>query len=69
MFLLLQVLKEAEDDIAVDANSTFNFQIKILNILHRQPEINLPVALFKLATALAADGVSMCMFQKILKFV
>jgi len=44
----------------VDANSTFNFQVKILNILHPQPEINLPVALFKLATALAADGVSMC---------
>ena len=69
MLLLLQVLREDEDDIAVDANSTFNFQGKILNILHPQPEVNLPVALFKLATVLAADGVSMCMCQKILKFV
>jgi hypothetical protein len=69
MLLLLQVLREDKDDIAVDANSAFNFQVKILDILYPKPEINLPVALFKLATALAADGVSMCMCQKILKFV
>jgi hypothetical protein len=69
MLLLLQVLREDEGDTAVDANSIFNFQVKILNIVHSQPEINLPVALFKLATALAAGGVSMCMCQKILKFV
>jgi hypothetical protein len=69
MLLLLQVLRGDEDDIAVNANSTFNFQVKILNILHPQPEVNLPVALFKLATALVADGVSMCVCQKRLKFV
>jgi hypothetical protein len=69
MLLLLQVLREDEDGTAVDANSIFNFQVKVLNILYPQPEINLPVALFKLATALAADGVSMCICQKILKFV
>lgn len=52
----------------MDINSTFNIQVKILKTLHPQPEINLPVALFKLATALAGDGVSMCLCQKILIF-
>ena len=67
MLLLLQVLREDEGSAAA-INSTFDFQVKILNSLHPQAEINLPVALFKLATALAADGVSMCMCQKIFKF-
>jgi hypothetical protein len=60
------VLKEDDDDddddddeFAVHTKFTFSIQLKILNILHPQPEINLPVALFKLATTLAANGVCM----------
>jgi hypothetical protein len=52
------VLKDDDDESAVHTNSSFSFQLKILNILHPQPEINLPIALFKLATILATDGVS-----------
>jgi hypothetical protein len=48
-----------DDDSAGHTSFTFNIQLKILNILHPQPEINLPVALFKLATTLAANGVCM----------
>jgi hypothetical protein len=51
------VLKE-DDDSTVHGNSSFSFQVKILNILHPQPEINLPIALFKLATIFATYGVS-----------
>jgi hypothetical protein len=54
------VLKDDDGDdesAAVHTSFTFNIQLKILNILHPQPEINLPVALFKLATKLAANGV------------
>jgi hypothetical protein len=47
----------------VRPNFTFDIQHKILNILHPQPEISLPVALFKLATTLAAYGVCMNMSQ------
>lgn len=55
---LVQVLKDDDDDdeLAVHTNFTFSIQLKILSILHPQPEINLPVALFKLATMLAANG-------------
>ncbi|PNF42453.1 hypothetical protein B7P43_G09355 [Cryptotermes secundus] len=55
---LVQVLKDNDDDeeFAVHTNFTFSIQLKILKNLHPQPEINLPVALFKLATTLAANG-------------
>jgi hypothetical protein len=56
------VLKYDDDDDdespSGHTNSSFSFQLKVLNILHPQPEINLPIALFKLATVLVTDGVS-----------
>lgn len=61
------MLKDDDDDeeFAVHTNFTFSIQLKILKNLHPQPEINLPVALFKLATTLAANGVCICMCHSI----
>lgn len=54
-----------EEEFAVHTNFTFSIQLKILKNLHPQPEINLPVALFKLATTLAANGVCIYMCRSI----
>jgi hypothetical protein len=57
-----------EQNTVLFVSSTFDFTVKILNILHPQLATYPPVALFTLTAAVAADGVSVCMCQKILKF-
>lgn len=62
---MLKDVVHDDDEFAVHTNFTFSMQLKILKNLHPQPEINLPVAQFKLATTLAANGVCIYMCHSI----